>query len=127
MPGGVLDGPSGSGAGARRPSASATATCISPPAATSQLRGLAEDCGGELAGLLDEAGLLPSERHERVRNMVASPLAGLDGLGPRRRAVVAPGAGRACSAERVGRRQLSGRFLFAWTTAAATWPRSAPM
>lgn len=46
-----------------------------------QLRGLAPDCGAELAGLLDEAGLLPSARHERVRNVVASPLSGLDGLG----------------------------------------------
>ncbi|MFG2593193.1 precorrin-3B synthase [Streptomyces sp. NPDC048438] len=46
-----------------------------------QLRGLTPDCGAELAGLLDTAGLLPSERHERVRNVVASPLSGLDGLG----------------------------------------------
>lgn len=45
-----------------------------------QLRGLGESCGAELAELLHEAGLLPSEEHERVRNIVASPLAGLDGL-----------------------------------------------
>ncbi|MEV8393878.1 MULTISPECIES: precorrin-3B synthase [unclassified Streptomyces] len=45
-----------------------------------QLRGLDGGCGPELAGLLHEAGLLPSETHERVRNIVASPLAGLDGL-----------------------------------------------
>ncbi|MFJ9409190.1 precorrin-3B synthase [Streptomyces sp. NPDC101393] len=43
-----------------------------------ELRGLADDCGQELAGLLREAGLLPSERHERLRNILASPLAGLD-------------------------------------------------
>ncbi|KIF68552.1 hypothetical protein HY68_07770 [Streptomyces sp. AcH 505] len=43
-----------------------------------QLRGLGESCGGELARLLYDAGLLPSEEHERVRNIVASPLAGLD-------------------------------------------------
>ncbi|MER0481117.1 precorrin-3B synthase [Streptomyces sp. Edi2] len=43
-----------------------------------ELRGLAEDCGGRLAALLRDAGLLPSERHERIRNILASPLAGLD-------------------------------------------------
>ncbi|MEV7871166.1 precorrin-3B synthase [Streptomyces sp. NPDC088124] len=46
-----------------------------------QLRGLDAGCGGELAALLHGADLLPSEAHERVRNIVASPLAGLDGLG----------------------------------------------
>ncbi|WP_406059863.1 cobalamin biosynthesis protein CobG [Streptomyces sp. NBC_01077] len=46
-----------------------------------ELRGLTDDCGAELAALLDEAGLLPSPTHERVRNIVASPAAGLDGLG----------------------------------------------
>ncbi|MDV5146822.1 cobalamin biosynthesis protein CobG [Streptomyces sp. SBC-4] len=46
-----------------------------------ELRGLADDCGAELAALLAEAGLLPSPTHERVRNIVASPAAGLDGLG----------------------------------------------
>ncbi|MFE7560385.1 hypothetical protein [Kitasatospora sp. NPDC057500] len=38
-----------------------------------QLRGLAPDCGGELGGRLRAAGLLPSDTHERVRNIVASP------------------------------------------------------
>lgn len=38
-----------------------------------QLRGLASDCGRELADRLRAAGLLPSETHERVRNIVASP------------------------------------------------------
>ncbi|HEY9367260.1 MAG TPA: cobalamin biosynthesis protein CobG, partial [Streptomyces sp.] len=46
-----------------------------------ELRGLGEGCGAELAGLLAEAGLLPSATHERVRNIVASPAAALDGLG----------------------------------------------
>ncbi|MBM7172760.1 cobalamin biosynthesis protein CobG, partial [Streptomyces sp. G44] len=46
-----------------------------------ELRGLGESCGGRLSALLADAGLLPSERHERVRNIVASPLATLDRLG----------------------------------------------
>ncbi|WP_269856864.1 cobalamin biosynthesis protein CobG [Streptomyces sp. RPT161] len=46
-----------------------------------QLRGLRSDAGGELADRLGAAGLLPSIRHERVRNIVASPLAGVDGCG----------------------------------------------
>lgn len=41
-----------------------------------QLRGLAEDGGPGLAELLAGAGLLPSARHERVRNVVASPSPG---------------------------------------------------
>ncbi|GHA09846.1 precorrin-3B synthase [Streptomyces tauricus] len=47
-----------------------------------QLRGLAQECGAELAELLTAAGLLPSRGHERVRNIVASPLSGLDGHAP---------------------------------------------
>ncbi|CAM5515231.1 putative cobalamin biosynthesis protein CobG [Streptomyces avidinii] len=44
-----------------------------------QLRGLADGCGGGLAELLDGAGLLPAPSHERVRNIVATPMSGLDG------------------------------------------------
>ncbi|MFD0569017.1 cobalamin biosynthesis protein CobG [Kitasatospora gansuensis] len=46
-----------------------------------QLRGLPADSGAELGSALRAAGLLPSESHERVRNIVASPLSGLDGAG----------------------------------------------
>lgn len=46
-----------------------------------QLRGLSPDAGPELGRRLRGAALLPSDVHERVRNVVASPLAGLDGLG----------------------------------------------
>ncbi|WP_445043629.1 cobalamin biosynthesis protein CobG [Streptomyces sp. SAS_272] len=77
-----------------------------------QLRGLADGCGAELAAVLDAAGLLPSPGHERVRNIVASPLSGLDGrglhdVGPWLSDLDAAlcGSGPA--------RELSGRFLFA--------------
>nr|WP_229864395.1 precorrin-3B synthase [Streptomyces djakartensis] len=77
-----------------------------------QLRGLDGGCGGELAGLLEAAGLLPSHGHERVRNVVASPLSGLDGRGvldvrPWLTALDAA----LCASEAA--RALSGRFLFA--------------
>ncbi|MEV7283372.1 cobalamin biosynthesis protein CobG [Streptomyces sp. NPDC093252] len=77
-----------------------------------QLRGLADGCGAELAALLDAAGLLPSSAHERVRNVVASPLSGLDGRGftgvrPWLTALDA----QVCASGPA--RELSGRFLFA--------------
>ncbi|MFF0054001.1 cobalamin biosynthesis protein CobG [Streptomyces microflavus] len=75
-----------------------------------QLRGLGTECGGELADLLTDAGLLPSAAHERARNIVASPLAGLDGspsLGPWLAELDALVCGSAAAAT------LSGRFLFA--------------
>jgi precorrin-3B synthase len=77
-----------------------------------QLRGLADGCGGALAEALDAAGLLPSPAHERVRNIVASPLSGLDGRGlwdvrPWLSALDAA----LCAGEAA--RELSGRFLFA--------------
>lgn len=77
-----------------------------------QLRGLDGDCGSELAGLLRACGLLPSERHERVRNIVAGPLAGLDGP----RGAHVPGWTRELDALLCGSARaaaLSGRFLFA--------------
>ncbi|MFJ9536928.1 precorrin-3B synthase [Streptomyces sp. NPDC101225] len=77
-----------------------------------QLRGLESGCGAELAQRLSNAGLLPSWRHERVRNVVASPLSGLDGRGfvdvqPWLRELDA----LVCASEAAAR--LSGRFLFA--------------
>ncbi|MET9962000.1 precorrin-3B synthase [Streptomyces sp. NPDC006326] len=78
-----------------------------------QLRGLADQCGAELAALLDDAGLLPAPGHERVRNIVATPLSGLDGSG---RPDVLPWAGELdrllCASARAT--ALSGRFLFAF-------------
>ena len=41
-----------------------------------QVRGLQEAAGEELAARLAAAGLLPSLTHERIRNVLASPLAG---------------------------------------------------
>ncbi|TDU75254.1 precorrin-3B synthase [Streptomyces sp. KS 21] len=77
-----------------------------------QLRGLGAGCGGELQSVLVRAGLLPAPTHERVRNIVASPLTGLDGLGL---PDVAPWVAEldrllCASAPAAG---LSGRFLFA--------------
>lgn len=76
-----------------------------------ELRGLPDGCGGRLVGLLRDAGLLPSERHERIRNILASPLAGLDRHTP---ADVRLWARRLdallCASESAT--ALSGRFLF---------------
>ncbi|MFH8787960.1 cobalamin biosynthesis protein CobG [Streptomyces roseoverticillatus] len=47
-----------------------------------QLRGLAGGCGGTVAGRLRKHGMLPSDRHDRIRNVAASPLCGLDGFAP---------------------------------------------
>ncbi|WP_282696326.1 cobalamin biosynthesis protein CobG [Streptomyces sp. CC208A] len=77
-----------------------------------ELRGLGEGCGTELAALLDAAGLLPSPTHERVRNIVASPAAGLDGLGHGDAQLWARELDAALCAEPRAA-ALSGRFLFA--------------
>ncbi|MFJ1745854.1 precorrin-3B synthase [Streptomyces sp. NPDC088116] len=80
-----------------------------------QLRGLADACGGVLAELLYGAGLLPSQEHERVRNIVASPLAGLDRIGGLASVDAQLWARELdkllCASEAA--KALSGRFLFA--------------
>ncbi|MFF9244672.1 cobalamin biosynthesis protein CobG [Streptomyces sp. NPDC014776] len=77
-----------------------------------QLRGLAGGCGGELANRLTATGLLPSARHERIRNIVASPLSGLDADG---HTDVRPWLRKLdallCASDTAT--GLSGRFLFA--------------
>ncbi|GAA3907238.1 precorrin-3B synthase [Streptomyces gulbargensis] len=77
-----------------------------------ELRGLGEGCGTELAALLAGAGLLPSPRHERIRNIVASPAAGLDGLGTADVQLWARELDALLCAE-PWTAALSGRFLFA--------------
>ncbi|MGW1296871.1 cobalamin biosynthesis protein CobG [Streptomyces sp. NPDC002533] len=81
-----------------------------------QLRGLGAECGGGLAELLTAAGLLPSAAHERARNIVASPLAGLDGGdgrdgSPALGHLLAELDGLVCGSAAAA--SLSGRFLFA--------------
>ncbi|WP_262705690.1 MULTISPECIES: precorrin-3B synthase [Streptomyces] len=86
-----------------------------------QVRGLAAGCGGELADRLRAAGLLPSDRHDRVRNIVASPLSGLDRAGHadvvawvrELDAVLCDEASVDTLAGRGELSGLSGRFLFA--------------
>ncbi|MEV6203419.1 cobalamin biosynthesis protein CobG [Streptomyces sp. NPDC051771] len=77
-----------------------------------ELRGLRDGCGAGLAALLADAGLLPSPTHERVRNIVASPAAGLDGLGHADVQLWARALDAALCAEPRAA-ALSGRFLFA--------------
>jgi precorrin-3B synthase len=77
-----------------------------------QVRGLNADGPRELSERLYDAGLLPSITHERVRNILASPLSGLDGQSrydvlP---LVSAVDAGL-CARPRLA--ELPGRFLFA--------------
>lgn len=78
-----------------------------------QVRALAADAAEPLTGALTRAGLLPSLDHDRVRNVLASPLAGLDGLGSGRdlAAIVAALDAGLCARPRLT--ELSGRFLFA--------------
>ncbi len=75
-----------------------------------QLRALAADAPARLTDELAAAGLLPSLDHDRVRNVLASPLAGLD-AGPDLASVVRALDAGLCARPRLS--QLPGRFLFA--------------
>jgi sulfite reductase beta subunit-like hemoprotein len=76
-----------------------------------QLRGLPSNAGEELAAIVHAAGLLPSVAHDRVRNVIASPLAGRH---PRSRretdGVVAAIDSELCADTALV--ELPGRFLF---------------
>ncbi|WP_239395006.1 nitrite reductase [Frankia sp. CiP3] len=74
-----------------------------------QVRALAEHEVALSAARLADAGLLPSVTHERVRNIMASPLAGLDSPTDLA-AVVAELDTELCA--RPGLADLPGRFLF---------------
>jgi precorrin-3B synthase len=75
-----------------------------------QLRGLAGTAATTLTSELAEAGLLPSLAHDQVRNVIASPLAGLD-RGPELTGLVRALDSALCARPRLT--ELSGRFLFA--------------
>jgi len=75
-----------------------------------QVRALRPGAPAELAARLHAAGLLPSESHERVRNIIASPLSGRDGLGTvDARPIVAAFDAGLCASPRLA--ELPGRFL----------------
>ncbi|HET7659882.1 MAG TPA: precorrin-3B synthase [Oryzihumus sp.] len=78
-----------------------------------QLRGLPSSCGGDLADRLYAVGLLPSVAHDRARNVLLSPLSGLDGRGLANLApAVATYDGILCGTTALA--ALSGRFLVAF-------------
>src|ERR1700758_3954466 len=73
-----------------------------------QLRGIADVTA--VANAIAEAGLLPSPTHERVRNIVASPLSGRAGGRADVRAWVGELDGAICAEPRLA--DLGGRFWF---------------
>ena len=75
-----------------------------------QLRGLRAADGPALAARAAAAGLMPSAEHDRARNIMASPLSGLDGRPPLRALVDALDAALLAGPEFAA---LPGRFLFA--------------
>lgn len=75
-----------------------------------QLRGVHAEAVDAFAAAIAELGLLPSATHERVRNIVATPLAGVDREDVGVDALVGELDARLCRTARLAR--LSGRFLF---------------
>ena len=79
--------------------------------ASLQLRGLADPVPDSLIRAVREAGFLPSVTHERVRNIVASPLTGISGGMTDVRPLVAALDAGLCAHPRLA--SLPSRFLFA--------------
>lgn len=77
-----------------------------------QIRALRADGPRKLSDRLYAAGLLPSMAHERVRNILASPLSGLDEHSRYDVLPVAAALDRSLC-DRPGLAELPGRFLFA--------------
>lgn len=111
VPGGIL-----TAAQLRRLGAAATALGSGVIELTSranvQVRGLDAEGEAAFASGMAAAGLLPSATHERVRNILASPMAGLDGRGLIEVAPLVHELDHALCA-RPALAGLPGRFLFA--------------
>ncbi|MCV7281052.1 precorrin-3B synthase [Mycolicibacterium flavescens] len=75
-----------------------------------QIRGIADDDTAAVADAIASAGLLPSPTHERVRNIVASPLSGRTGATPDIRGLVTDLDEAIRADETLA--SLPGRFLF---------------
>jgi len=79
--------------------------------ASLQLRGLADPVPDSLIRAVREAGFLPSQTHERVRNIVASPLTGISGGMTDVQPLVAALDAKLCADPLLA--NLPSRFLFA--------------